>query len=236
MSVVGAGVSRVARRDFQLGPYTIPKNTMVWVPVQAMHSSAELWDQPENFMPVSGAIVSACLHPKNAHSKPCESNLVNSPTSGAHASPLRAQERWLEKDAEYWAPPASTSGTNGRTEGAGQQHQQQYKRYMPFGMDGPRICIGMSLAKMTITAVTALLLSRFKFRLADSVGGCFPGSRSPPEMLHALLVIACTPCNGTSGVHDALQMGGLAGRLAAEQSRITVSPHDGMWMHAIPRG
>ena len=60
---------------------------------------------------------------------------------------------------------------------------------MPFGMDGPRICIGMSLAKMNITAVTALLLSRFKFRLADSVGGCVPGSRSPHEMLHALLVI-----------------------------------------------
>ena len=83
MSVVGAGVSRVVRRDFQLGPYTIPKNTMVWVPVQAMHSSAELWDQPEKYMPVSGTMISACLHPKNGRSKPCESNLVNSPPSDA---------------------------------------------------------------------------------------------------------------------------------------------------------
>lgn len=52
MAVVGAGVARVAKKDLQLGPYTIPKNAIVWVPTQAMHSSADLWDRPDKYMPV----------------------------------------------------------------------------------------------------------------------------------------------------------------------------------------
>ncbi len=60
MAVVGAGLGRVANRDLQLGPYTIPKHTMLWVPIQAMHSSADLWEQPDKFMPVWGCSLCAC--------------------------------------------------------------------------------------------------------------------------------------------------------------------------------
>lgn len=52
MAVVGAGLGRVANKDLQLGPYTIPKHTILWVPIQAMHSSSDLWEQPDKFMPV----------------------------------------------------------------------------------------------------------------------------------------------------------------------------------------
>ena len=54
MAVVGSGVGRVVKEQMQLGPYTIPKGTILWAPIQAIHSSPTLWDQPDAFMPVRG--------------------------------------------------------------------------------------------------------------------------------------------------------------------------------------
>ena len=54
MAVVGSGVGRVAKEEMQLGPYTIPKGTILWAPIQAIHSSPTLWDQPDAFTPVRG--------------------------------------------------------------------------------------------------------------------------------------------------------------------------------------
>ena len=94
-----------------------------------------------------------------------------------------------------------------------------------------RVCVGMSLAKMNYTAVTAALLSHFKFRLAERVR---------LAALHAqLLQLSCALCCAYRCIYGSLpfvQMGGMEGVFAAEQSRITVSPRDGLWMHAIPRG
>ncbi len=42
--------------------------------------------------------------------------------------------------------------------------------YMPFS-EGPRSCVGQSLAKMEVLTVVALLLANFRIRLADEVGG-----------------------------------------------------------------
>lgn len=53
MAVVGAGVARVANQEVKMGPYTIPKNTLLWVPLQALQTSPALWEQPDAFMPVS---------------------------------------------------------------------------------------------------------------------------------------------------------------------------------------
>jgi cytochrome P450 len=55
MAVVGAGVARVANEQVQMGPYTIPKNTLLWVPLQALQTSPALWPQPDTYMPVSSA-------------------------------------------------------------------------------------------------------------------------------------------------------------------------------------
>ena len=43
------------------------------------------------------------------------------------------------------------------------------KRYFPFA-EGPRNCVGQSLAKVSLVATMATLLSRFSFKLADKVG------------------------------------------------------------------
>ena len=42
------------------------------------------------------------------------------------------------------------------------------KCYMPFA-EGPRNCVGQSLAKMSLAATIATLLQTFTFRLADEV-------------------------------------------------------------------
>ena len=52
------------------------------------------------------------------------------------------------------------------------------KRYIPFA-EGPRNCVGQSLAKVSLVATMALLLARFSFRLADDV------SLLPPDSMFA---------------------------------------------------
>jgi cytochrome P450 len=52
MPVVGAGVARVANKQLQLGEYTIPRNTIVWVPLLALQTSPALWAKPDDFIPV----------------------------------------------------------------------------------------------------------------------------------------------------------------------------------------
>ena len=42
------------------------------------------------------------------------------------------------------------------------------KRYFPFA-EGPRNCVGQSLAKVSLLATAATLLQHFSFRLADQV-------------------------------------------------------------------
>ncbi|MEW5310019.1 MAG: hypothetical protein WDW38_001854 [Sanguina aurantia] len=42
--------------------------------------------------------------------------------------------------------------------------------YMPFS-EGPRSCVGQSLAKMEVLTVLAMLLSHFTVQLADEMGG-----------------------------------------------------------------
>jgi len=54
---------------------------------------------------------------------------------------------------------------------------RQPKRYIPFA-EGPRNCVGQSLAKVSLVATMALLLSRFSFKLADDV--------TSPSLLTAL--------------------------------------------------
>ena len=45
------------------------------------------------------------------------------------------------------------------------------KRYFPFA-EGPRNCVGQSLAKVSLVATMATLLQHFHFCLADEVNAC----------------------------------------------------------------
>jgi cytochrome P450 len=51
-TVIGIGPTRVVKKRMQLGPYTLPKGTVVWAMLTAMHKSPRVWDDPESFIPV----------------------------------------------------------------------------------------------------------------------------------------------------------------------------------------
>lgn len=110
------------------------------------------------------------------------------------------------------------------------------KRYMPFAEEGPRSCIGKTLAQTTLPLTLAILLSHFSFKLADQVHpdvpflysawrACLSGfikqSCSLPYEFHSYLV--------------AVQMGGPEGVRRAEQYTLVTCIAGGMFMHAIPR-
>ncbi|KAK9827333.1 hypothetical protein WJX81_006079 [Elliptochloris bilobata] len=54
MFPVIAGVPRLTDRAIRLGPYLVPKNTMVYVLFYRMHNSPKLWHKPEAFLPERG--------------------------------------------------------------------------------------------------------------------------------------------------------------------------------------
>ena len=67
--------------------------------------------------------------------------------------------------------------------------QVQVKRFMPF-LEGNRQCIGMSLAKLNYMTVVALLLSHFRFRLADDVRKA-PSLPHCPAVACSAIFVAC---------------------------------------------
>jgi cytochrome P450 len=69
-------------------------------------------------------------------------------------------ERWLDVPVETYVYDSTTStsgGKNGIT-------------FMPFS-EGPRNCVGQSLAKMEVLSLLAKLLAHFRIELAPEMGG-----------------------------------------------------------------
>jgi len=93
-------------------------------------------------------------------------------------------ERWLDVPVETYvydthAAAAASRGKRGIT-------------FMPFS-EGPRNCVGQSLAKMEVLTLLAKLLSNFRLELAPEMGGR-PGVISR-ESTHLTLQTA-----GTKGI------------------------------------
>jgi cytochrome P450 len=81
---------------------------------------------------------------------------------------------WADDAAAALAPGAAKDAAADGAEGEGgapaASALDRPKRYLPFA-DGPRNCVGQSLAMTTLPTTLAHMLSRFKFELADSMGG-----------------------------------------------------------------
>ncbi|CAK0783590.1 hypothetical protein CVIRNUC_006789 [Coccomyxa viridis] len=122
LPVLADGTNRTTTADTRLGPYTIPKGTMVWVPLMGLFNSPRNWADPDKYMP----------------------------------------DRWEDPLAEY-ALPRDADAYEGEGQG-------RVKRFLPFSL-GTRDCVGQSLARMNTTTTVAMLLARFKFQLADKMGG-----------------------------------------------------------------
>lgn len=137
---------------------------------------------------------------------------------------MRKQDRWLEADAEYASALGQSCGSASTQAPPGTAVPSPAKRFIPFS-DGPRDCIGRTLAHMNIIAALAALLANFQFSLAASV------RQSPAQqLLHEgmrgpNLTVAVCP-----------QMGGPQGVRSKERLLSTLQIDGGMKMHAMPRG
>lgn len=82
---------------------------------------------------------------------------------------VTGQDRWLEADAEYAPAQAQSCSASAKLHAPPATVMTgTAKRFIPFS-DGPRDCIGRTLAQMNITAALAALLANFTFSLAASV-------------------------------------------------------------------
>jgi hypothetical protein len=107
-------------------------------------------------------------------------------------------ERWLDVPVEAWVYD-STSNTTGGKRGI---------TFMPFS-EGPRNCVGQSLAKMEVMTLLAKLLANFRIELAPEMGGR-PGVISR-ESTHLTLQTA-----GTKGIRCHLHPRSQASKAAGD--------------------
>ncbi|CAL8465573.1 g5109 [Coccomyxa elongata] len=130
----------------------IPAGTAIWVPHHAIQNVSFNWDQPNAFMP--------------------ERWLVPG-TEYAVTEKLPLPRGWYtEPDADVAAGTdgVPSHGAAGGTDVDESGNSKRPKRYFPFA-EGPRNCVGQSLAKVSLLVTTATLLQHFSFRLADEMGG-----------------------------------------------------------------
>lgn len=144
--VISVGHGRGTVRPTKVGDYTIPAGVIVTTPLYCLHNAERNWEKPMQFLPERWKEV-----PVEAY--------VHDSTSSSWKSGTR---RDPQPDGEH---PGSTVGPEGACRPGGKGIT-----FMPFS-DGPRNCVGQSLAKMEVLALLVKLLGSFRLRLAPEMGG-----------------------------------------------------------------
>jgi fatty acid synthase len=160
-------MGRVAGKDMMCGPYRIPKGTIVATPLFAIQNTKHNWGAPQEFRP------ERWLH------VPVECWVYNSKDAAA-------------KPAAAPAAAAAAAGGDGLNAAAVASSSKRGITFMPFS-EGPRNCVGQSLAKMEVMTLLVKLLANFRIELAPEMGGR-EGVRSR-ESTHLTLQTA-----GTKGI------------------------------------
>ena len=164
---VGIGQMRICHsHDLSLagGRLFVPRGTIVWVPHHAMHNAAHNWDEPEAFKPERWLVPGGGVEFADRLTMPKDwySGWADETAAAADGGGLATAPSAVSTDPDL----AGLAGA-GDPAGAGGDRP---KRYFPFA-EGPRNCVGQSLAMVTLPTTLALLLSRFHFKLAPSMGG-----------------------------------------------------------------
>ncbi|GBF93726.1 cytochrome P450 [Raphidocelis subcapitata] len=163
-------MGRVAERQVKVGPYVIPAGTVVGTPLFAIHNAKRNWDAPHEFRPERWLGV------------PVETFVYNSAAAAVAAGEGGCGSEGAEGGADG-APTKLAAAAAASKEGI---------TYMPFS-DGPRSCVGQSLAKAEVMTLLVKILGAFKIELAPEMGG-LEGVRAR-ESTHLTLQTA-----GTKGI------------------------------------
>ena len=79
-------------------------------------------------------------------------------------------ERWLDVPIETWVYNSKEDDIASSGRGSSSSSKNKGITFMPFS-EGPRNCVGQSLAKMEVLTLLAKLLANFKVELAPEMGG-----------------------------------------------------------------
>ncbi|DBA75716.1 TPA: hypothetical protein ACH3X1_010136 [Trebouxia sp. C0004] len=168
MYPAGPSTDRLAHRDMQVGGYFIPKGTIFWISLYTMQNLPSIHDDPAAFKPERWfdpdylylRTTSDRVSPYVRHS--CQAKPDS--TAGDSSHKPRSDSKQSADDSLV------DVGKQTRAAAEVKEPLNQPKRWFPFS-EGPRSCVGQTLANMNVTGTLATMLAHYHFRLAEQMGG-----------------------------------------------------------------
>ena len=163
-------MARATDRVMRVGGFTVPSGTIVATPLFAIHNTVHNWDEPHSFRPERFLDV------------PVEAYVYNS--KGEEAGGKRGITFMPFRCAVGSTAGVCTGFCTQRTpsqrcacvcvclggDACADMHAAAAPRHFAHS-EGPRNCVGQSLAKMEVMTLLAKLLASFQIELAPEMGG-----------------------------------------------------------------
>lgn len=222
-----------ARHAFICAPPRFPPagcSTIIWVHIFSCHNSARYWDQPDRFLPERfmqpGAEYAASGPQGKTAGEAAAGQQAAAAAAGGQSAPpsqekLPGDGSSAQGEAEVQHRPDSHGSSSlspsfsSRAVGSGGGSSQPL-RFFPFSQ-GPRNCVGQSLAKMDYLAILAVLLGRYTFQLTPEVG-------------RRCCIVCCLQQTSILGV--ACNSGMCPTGAEQKQPSLTMAAGDGPWRRA----
>lgn len=158
------GIGRHSRTEFEVGGYTIPPRTNIFMLQWVTQRDPRWFAEPERFWPERW---------REEVSRGSEASLQNgeSSTKGSSLTPPEAGNRASGTlsprhfEASIPVGQEKSARNSALTDGLQNQKRPRFS-YFPFG-GGPRVCIGAGLAMMEATLLLATIAQRYRFSLVS---------------------------------------------------------------------